>query len=177
MPIIDEIRRAKELGYAGHDKHIWQACLNCGLEHWVRLVKNNPKNLYCISCSAKLNRGTGGKRKDGYILIRLPVDDFFWPMAKADGYIYQHRLIVAQSLGRCLQPWEIVHHRNSIRADNRLGNLQLISELGHKQLTALEHKVQEQAKEITQLRQYIRELENENRRHSPAVCRELNEFT
>ena len=37
-----------------------------------------------------------------------------------------HRLIYEEHLGRPLQPWEHIHHRNGIRTDNRLENLELI---------------------------------------------------
>lgn len=37
-----------------------------------------------------------------------------------------HRLVYEEYLGRPLQPWEQIHHRNGIRSDNRLENLELI---------------------------------------------------
>lgn len=39
--------------------------------------------------------------------------------------IPQHRLIVEESLGRSLWPYENVHHKNGLRADNRLENLEI----------------------------------------------------
>lgn len=37
-----------------------------------------------------------------------------------------HRLVYEEHIGRPLQPWEHIHHRNGIRTDNRLENLELI---------------------------------------------------
>jgi hypothetical protein len=94
---------------------------------------------------------------DGYILVKLQPGDFFFSMAGKDGYIHEHRLVMARQLGRCLHTWEIVHHKNHIRNDNRLENLELLSDVGHKQITRLEM-------EIIRLRKRNQELIKVNRR-------------
>ena len=69
----------------------------------------------------------GGRTKSyGYILIKLQPDDFFYRMASKYGRVLEHRLVMAKHLNRCLLPWEVVHHKNGIRDDNRLDNLQLL---------------------------------------------------
>jgi len=88
---------------------------------------------------------------DGYIGIRLSANGFFHPMVSKDGYVLEHRLVVARHLGRCLYRWEIVHHKNHIRDDNRIENLQLVSDDRHRQITILENAIRHLEKRVTLL--------------------------
>jgi hypothetical protein len=56
-------------------------------------------------------------------LVRAPA----WaiPMARASGYVAEHRLIMATLAGRLLSRAEVVHHRNHQPGDNRPANLEL----------------------------------------------------
>jgi len=49
------------------------------------------------------------------------------PRADLHGRVLQHRLVMERSLGRFLDDAEVVHHRNRVREDNRLANLELHS--------------------------------------------------
>ena len=46
-------------------------------------------------------------------------------MARADGYIMEHRLVMAQWVGRVLERSEVVNHLNHDPRDNRPENLEL----------------------------------------------------
>jgi len=94
----------------------------------------------------------GGKTKiHGYVKIKLTPNDFFFPMAGIDRYVLEHRLVMAKHLGRCLHRWEIVHHKNGIRDNNGIENLQLVSDDKHKQITILENRIKHLEKRVTLL--------------------------
>ena len=163
MPKVGEVKPGKELGYKGKDLYIGVACSRCGKVRWKpqSLVKRQPTNNYCRSCSngqRTMEKGgywKGGRYKNpkGYIEIKLHPDDFFFPMANKERYVLEHRLAVAKSLNRCLLPWEIVHHINNIRDDNRLENLKL---LPHRSYQLVETVTKSY---IAQLERRVKELE------------------
>ncbi len=67
----------------------------------------------------------GGKHIDwgGYVKIL----DRFHPNASKGGYVAEHTCVMAEFLGRPLKKGESVHHKNGIRNDNRIENLELCS--------------------------------------------------
>lgn len=156
-PILGEIRKGRDIGKEPnqHQLYIWQACTDCGKARWVRLCKGKPTSLLCHTCGMvkKWNEikdkvresiclrnsmenspsWKGGRIKNagGYALVKLPQNSPYFPMVNKERYILEHRLIIAQKLGRCLLKSEQVHHLNGIRDDNRPENLQLISPTNH----------------------------------------------
>ena len=73
------------------------------------------------------SRWKGGRmvRQDGYVAVKVQPNAPFASMRDRAGYALEHRLVMASSLGRPLEPFEEVHHVNGQRADNALENLQL----------------------------------------------------
>lgn len=115
------------------------------------LSHGKPKHSQCNSCGSldQGERGKGYQAKGGYWLVRIPRDNTYAPMTVKNGYVLEHRLVMAQHLGRCLVGKEIVHHLNGIKSDNRIENLVLTTRDQHihleepykKRIVALENRV------------------------------------
>lgn len=65
----------------------------------------------------------GYVQSGGYTALHIPNH----PMANKSGNVYEHRLVMAEHIGRWLSTEESVHHKNGNRKDNRLSNLELWS--------------------------------------------------
>ena len=88
--------------------------LNWGIATW-QLGEKNPNF-------------KGGQYIDdkGYVRVRMQDHP-----SENHGYVYMHRLVLEKALGRYLEPWEIGHHINELKLDNRIENLYLTTSTEH----------------------------------------------
>ena len=124
------------------------SCKRSGL-----IIRNHPLSL-CIKCNrqrlesedpsradnrreylmkySRVKRGTDPdapkkvnkekwKSEAGYIQIYKPQN----PNSNRSGCVFEHTFVMSENLGRPLKKNESVHHKNGIRDDNRLENLEL----------------------------------------------------
>lgn len=155
MPKIGDILHGKELGktgkYSAGKKFIYCVCPECAKERWLTLRPQTAAGYSrCQTCCARATlcilphgRGPqcphwkGGKylHHQGYVNLWISEQDPYYLMAthkrRGGGTIFEHRLVMARSIGRCLSRTEHVHHINGDKLDNRLDNLELISPTNH----------------------------------------------
>lgn len=72
----------------------------------------------------------GIKKNRGYIFIWKPDH----PGADGNGYTKRARLVAEKTLGRYLYSWEITHHENEIRDDDRSENIKVTTQSKHMSL-------------------------------------------
>jgi len=165
------------LGKNDRGTFVWVACPDCGFERWV---KNNQTTKTCMSCAARNRKLTGAKNprwnggvrqgNDGYRYITVPEDHKFISMSgrvfihgRYRYYIAEHRLVMAEHLGRPLLKIELVHHKNGTRDDNRLENLELMAHhKEHLPSMNVQNIIARQDRRIAQLEQRITALEADN---------------
>lgn len=92
------------------------------------IKKLDPVSAKTVFGSAENSGNWKGGRivQNGYYMVRCPNH----PKAML-GYVYEHRLVMEQHIGRYLEKDEIVHHKNKDKQDNRLENLEILTPSEH----------------------------------------------
>ncbi len=154
-----EVAKGIDIGLSIGTRYVKHRCIDCGKERWVGVKCGQLSSERCLKCSrvhvGTIQRADPRERRccksNGYLMVRININDPYWPMVNRmglspgkNGYVMEHRLIVAKNLGRCLTLDEVVHHLNGIRDDNRLANLVLLSDMQHRHfIPALQKRIQQ----------------------------------
>lgn len=183
IELLVEDRAAHKI--KGQFNHYCDTCIKIRrLAHWreYNKLKKLSTNKKCSKCNSLLDwrnknglcngcskpNGSqhpmwkGGRTilPNGYVSIVVGKDDFFAPMRDRHGTVMEHRLVMAKNLNRCLLHWEVVHHINGIKDDNRIENLQLLPDgKYHLQDAVLKTTLQKLIKRV----QYLEKLLIDNR--------------
>ena len=112
----------------GRGINFQRTCARCPAKFRVR-ARNVTQKFCSQSCYRKPTNGRVMRR--GYVYISCPSH----PRAtKRGNYVFEHILVMEKHLGRCLGRDEVVHHKNQIKDDNRVKNLQVMKRSEHLKL-------------------------------------------
>jgi hypothetical protein len=97
---------------------------HCSRECGIRAAYDKPEVRGKFK-GAKSHLWKGGKRvtPKGYVVVHCP--DHHSIKFGDRRYVLEHRLVMEEHLSRPLEANEFVHHKNGIRHDNRIENLEL----------------------------------------------------
>lgn len=117
VPLCDGVRSSTEIAeiLGENPKYIQKMMLKFDLPRRVQSAVPSHRNVF-YKCGRHIN-------KDGYASVICPVSHY--GMANKNGRVLEHRLVVAQEIGRNLQSHEVVDHKNGIRLHNDPSNLRL----------------------------------------------------
>jgi hypothetical protein len=185
-----DIKFGNELGLENTQKYIYKKCDQCKQGYWIRVV-DSEKTKMCRTCydshhhtGEEVPNWVGGYiNKHGYRTVTVTIDSPYYVMGqKHNGnirVIQEHRLVMAMSLGRPLETWEMVHHKGTKypigswedKHDNRIENLSLESHGSHQgyttlqyQIICLEKKVMKLEEKLTNTNQLVKFLMWERKR-------------
>jgi len=167
VPVIGDITHGEDIGHISGKQmrkqwYFWTACPKCGKERWVAKCKLKYQEGRCYACRPLKGiwrlECSHRSIQYGYVKVKLQPDSPFYSMIDCSGYVKEHRLIVAQHLGRPLLKTEVVHHKNGIRSDNRLENLELTPSVSAHSILTTQCQNCGLRKEIRLLHWQIKEL-------------------
>lgn len=137
----DRVRPYYKRVYSYHGKMVDLVCKQCKkpfkkkMKDYVRSKKTykNGNHFCSVACMGKAHRINQGETRTGhYISARGYVVTM---VRYKKGYFrkkLEHRIIMEKYLGRKLEKWEHVHHKNGVKNDNRLKNLIVLVNKNHR---------------------------------------------
>jgi len=118
-------------------------CNTCGNDFQVKPSHYDKRKTCSRKCGGILRRElVGGEKhgrwKGGTRMVNgyRQVKKWGHPFANTLGYVYEHRLVVEQAIGRFLQTEEEVHHKDGNKSNNVLDNLEVMTKGEHMKLHA-----------------------------------------
>jgi len=147
-PYIEKCNFPSGAGYYS----LFVKCNKCKKSRMVEysVINRSKFTGMCLECAVHMKKPSiSGKNNvnykgilyttGGYVLVNLEElsqkDREFAKMLLNKGdkpnRISQHRFVMAKHLNRRLKDYEIVHHKNGVKTDNRLENLELLTTKSH----------------------------------------------
>jgi len=100
--------------------HCTQQC------YWDCKAKGNHESTARVLSGPENHQWKGGRiKRKGYVLVYAPDHHSIVGRGTQRKYVFEHRIVMEEILGRPLQANETVHHVNGVTDDNRPENLEL----------------------------------------------------
>lgn len=112
----------------------WNTGKKLSEQHRLKVIKTLTSYRNQLGKNNLRWKGGVAKGSYGYIWIK----NYIHPNRNSGNYVPEHRLVMEKYLGRILSKNEKVHHLNSIKSDNRIENLVIISNVEHSKNHRLE---------------------------------------
>ena len=126
-------------------------CSVCGRTRLVdtgHISRYHSNDIHCKPCALKIRSKSmpaeqafawkGGRfLKEGYVILYIENNHPYINMAvrnptRKGGYVLEHRLVMANCLGRPLTDSELVHHKDGNKLNNSINNLYLTTRANHR---------------------------------------------